>query len=159
MTRPKPPKSGGTERPALPTDPPKSISTIMSPVQLTFRHVQPSPAVAARVRAYARRLEKFYDRITGCHVVIAAVQRHQKRANPYQVRIELIVPGTRLVIDRRPAHRAVGGDLLSSHKAEASRPGLRHQDLYVAIHDAFDVARRQLEDFVRKHRSRQEKAA
>jgi ribosome-associated translation inhibitor RaiA len=136
----------------------RSTPPTMSPVQLTFRHVQPSPAVAARVRAYARRLEKFYDRMTGCHVVITAVQRHQKRANPYQVRIELLVPGTRLVIDRRAAHRAITGDVLTSHKAEESRPALRHQDLYVAIHDAFDVARRQLEDFARKLRSHEVKA-
>ena len=131
----------------------------MSPVHLTFRHVQPSPAVAARVRAYARRLERFYDRIGGCDVVITAIERHQRRANPYQVRIELGVPGTRLVIDRRPAHRAIANDPSSAHKAEASRPALRHQDLYVAIHDAFDTARRKLEDFVRKQRSRQQKAA
>ena len=122
-----------------------------TPLQLTFRHVQPSPAVAARNRAAARKLDRYYDRITGCHVVVEAIQRHQRRGQPYHVRIELLLPGSRLVVGRRPAHGpASAGDPLP--KAEASLPDSRHKDLYVAVHDAFDVARRRLEDYARKQR-------
>jgi cold shock CspA family protein len=47
----------------------------------------------------------------------------------YNVRIDMTVPGAELVIKREP-----------------------NEDLDVAIRDAFDAARRQLEDFARRHR-------
>jgi ribosome-associated translation inhibitor RaiA len=130
-----------------------------SPIQLTFHHVQPSPAISARIRTATQHLERFYGRITSCHVVITAIQRHRRHANPYRVCIELIVPGTRLVIGRRPAHRVAAAPNASSPKAEASTTDARHQDLYVAIHDAFDAARRRLEHYARKQRARQKQAA
>jgi ribosome-associated translation inhibitor RaiA len=128
----------------------RAAKIMTTPLQLTFRHVQPSPAVAARIRAAAQKLDRYYDRITGCHVVVEATQRHQRR-HPYHVRIELLLPGGRLVVGRRPAHGpSADGDPLP--KAEASLPESRHKDLYVAVHDAFDVARRRLEDYARKQR-------
>jgi cold shock CspA family protein len=52
----------------------------------------------------------------------------------YHVRIDLTVPGDELVVSRDPG------------KDQA------HEDVYVAIRDAFDAARRQLEDHARQQR-------
>ena len=38
------------------------------PVQATFRNIDASAAVAARVQEEANKLDKFFDRITSCRV-------------------------------------------------------------------------------------------
>jgi ribosomal subunit interface protein len=104
------------------------------PLQVTFRNLPPSEAIEAAVRERAARLNVFFDRIMACRVVIEAPHRHHRRGNLFHVRIDLTVPGEELVVSREPA----------AHQA--------YQDVYVAIRDAFDEARRQLEDYVRRHR-------
>ena len=107
---------------------------MQTPLQVTFRHMDHSPAVEARVRELAQRLEHFYARITGCHVVVEGPAAHRHKGAPYTVRIDVVVPGRNLHIDsERDAHR-------------------EHADVYVALRDAFDMARRLLEDYVRAER-------
>ena len=104
------------------------------PIQVTFRHVDPSPAVEARVRELAERLDHFYPRMTGCHVVIAGPPAHKHKGAPYSVRIDVIVPGEEIYVDsERDLHE-------------------EHRDVYVALRDAFDAVRRKLEDYARRQR-------
>lgn len=49
------------------------------PLQISFRNMESSPAIAAKVRERANRLERLFDRITACRVVIAAPHRNQRR--------------------------------------------------------------------------------
>jgi len=93
-----------------------------------------SPAVEAKVHELADRLERYSDDIMGCRVVIEARHHHHHQGNLYHVRIDLTVPDAQLVVSREPA----------KHHA--------HEDLYVAIRDAFNGIRRQVEDYARKHR-------
>lgn len=105
-----------------------------SPVQITFRNMDRSPAVEASVRELAERLDHFFDDIMGCRVVVESDHRHHHKGNLYHVRVDLTVPDAELVVSREPeAHQA-------------------HEDIYVAIHDAFGSIRRQLEDYARKRR-------
>ncbi len=104
------------------------------PLQVTFRNMEPSEAVERAVREKAAKLERFYERIMGCRVVLEAVTRRHHQGNLYRVRIDLTVPGRELVVSREPG------------KDHA------HEDVYVAIRDAFDAMRRQLEDYARKRR-------
>jgi len=104
------------------------------PLQVTFRNLPPSEAVEAAVRERAGRLDRFFDRIMACRVVVEAPHQHHRKGRLYHVRINLTVPGEELVVSREPAE----------HHA--------YEDVYVAIRDAFDEARRQLEDHVRRHR-------
>lgn len=103
-------------------------------VELAFRNMDPSPAVEDRVRAQIDKLGQFYDRIMACRVVIETRHRHRHKGNLFHVRIDLTVPNGELVVSREP----------SEHHA--------HEDVYVAIRDAFDAMRRQLQDYVRKQR-------
>jgi ribosome-associated translation inhibitor RaiA len=98
------------------------------PLQITFRDVSASPAVEAKIRERAAKLTKKSPRIAACHVVVEAPHRHQKKGFVYNVRIELAVPGSDIIVGRE--HR--------------ERPS--HADVYVAIRDAFEAATRRLED-------------
>jgi len=101
------------------------------PLQITFRHMEPSPAVEAHIRERAEALDRFYSRIMGCRVVVEASAHRQRQGNLYHVRVDLTVPGREIVVKRDPPE----------HHA--------HEDILVAVRDAFDATRRQLEDYVR----------
>lgn len=102
------------------------------PLQVTFTGMDTSPALEARIREKAARLERFAERAVRCHVTIEAPHRHHRQGQMYRVRIELVVPRGDIVVTREsPQDHA-------------------HEDAYVAVRDAFDAAVRQLEDHVRK---------
>ncbi len=104
------------------------------PVQITFRNMSPSEALEANVREKAQKLERYYDGIMSCRVIVEAHHKHHHKGNLYHVRIDLTVPGQELVVSREP---------VEDHS---------HEDVYVAVRDAFDAARRQLEDYARRRR-------
>ena len=104
------------------------------PVQITFRNMEPSPAVESKIRERAAELDRYHDRITSCRVVVESPHRRHHQGKLYHVRVDLTVPGGELAVSREPPeHRAF-------------------EDVYVAIRDAFDAARRQLEDHARRQR-------
>ena len=105
---------------------------MLLPLQITFRHMDPSPAVEARVRELSARLERFYDSITSCRVVISTPPAHSHKGGPFSVRIDVTVPGGEVFVN-------------SEHDKSGA-----HVDVYVALRDAFDDLRRQLEDYARR---------
>jgi cold shock CspA family protein/ribosome-associated translation inhibitor RaiA len=122
------------------------------PVQVTFKNIEPSNAVAARIEGEAAKLDTFYDRITSCRVVVEAPHRHHKWGVLYHITIELGVPGKEIVVRHEPTLRSAlqHGETEKWHKQlEADAP---HRDIYVSIRDAFKAARRQLQDYVRQQR-------
>lgn len=104
------------------------------PLQISFRDMESSPAIEARIRKKAEKLEKYFDRIISCRVVVEARHRHQHKGKLYNLRIDLRVPGEDLMVDH------------------AGRLDHAHEDVYVAIRDAFDAMTRRLEDHARKVR-------
>lgn len=104
------------------------------PLQITFHNLNRSEAIAAKIRGRAGELEKYCDNITACRVAVEALHKHHRHGNRYHVRIDVTVPGAGLVVSREPdVHHA-------------------YTDVYVAIRDAFDTMRRQLEDYARRRR-------
>jgi len=110
------------------------VEGMQLPVQVSFRNMPPSEAIETDVRERAAKLEAFFERITSARVVIEAPHRQHRQGKLYHVRIDIRVPGREIVVSREPAE----------HHA--------HEDAYVAIRDAFDAARRQLEDYAREVR-------
>ncbi len=100
--------------------------------QISFQGMEPSADVQARVMDRIAKLEEFHNRITSCRVVISAPHRHGRKGRIYTVHIDVGVPGRELVVNREPG------------KDHA------HEDVFVAIRDAFNAMQRQLEDHVRK---------
>ena len=101
-------------------------------LSISFRGMEPSPAVEAQVRRRAAELEQFSDRISACRVVLEVLDRHHHHGRIYHARIDLTVAGGKIVANREP--------------------GLNHahEDLHVAIRDAFDAVRRRLQDHMRR---------
>jgi ribosomal subunit interface protein len=95
--------------------------------------METSEALENDIRQKVEKLEHFFDRITGCHVVVERPHRSHQQGELFHVTINLTVPGEEIVIRRDPAEHHT------------------HEDAYVAVRDAFDAARRKVEDFVRKH--------
>lgn len=104
------------------------------PLQITFRGMDASDTIEGQIRQRAEELERFHGRITACRVVVESAHRHHRQGRIYHVRVELTVPGGDIVVKRDPPE----------HHA--------HEEIHVAIRDAFDATRRQLEDHVRRSR-------
>lgn len=102
--------------------------------QITFRNLPPSEAVESSIRDHITKLNRYYDHITSCRVVVEGSTRHHQ-GNLYHIAIDLRVPGKELVVKRDPGHNQA------------------HEDIYVAIRDAFDTAERELKEFVERQRS------
>jgi ribosome-associated translation inhibitor RaiA len=106
----------------------------MLPLQITFRQMEPSPALEARIRELASRLDKFSQHVVRCHVIVEPVSHHQHKGALYSFHISIAVPDEEIAIDR-------------THPLDHA-----HEDVYVALRDAFRAARRKLEDYERKRR-------
>lgn len=106
---------------------------MLLPIQVTFREVQPSDAVADYVHKRAQKLTHVFDRISTCRVVVeGAHQRHPRQGPSYRVKIELNIPRGEIVVGDRNASGA--------------------EDVYAAIDESFDVALRALKEHLHKHR-------
>ena len=104
------------------------------PILVTFRDMGPSPAIEAAIRERAQRLDRFHPHIMVCRVVVEAPHRHRRKGKLYGIRVDVTIPG---------------GEIAVTHEG---RQNHAHEDVYVAIGDAFDAAGRLLEDHVRKRR-------
>ena len=102
--------------------------------QVSFDDLPVDEAVREIILDHVAELERFSDRITGCHVVVAQPHRHRRHGRLWSIRVDLAVPGGEIAINRH-------------HSRDHA-----HEDVRVAIRDAFDAARRRLEDHVRRMR-------
>lgn len=101
------------------------------PVKITIRDMPPSEALENHIREKAQKLEQFSQTIVSCRVVVEVPHRHQQQGKQFNVRVSLCVPGHEIVVNRD-----------------------HHEDVYVALRDAFDAVKRRLED--REQRLRHE---
>jgi ribosome-associated translation inhibitor RaiA len=107
---------------------------MLEPLHIAFRGMEPPIGLEDDIRDRAEALNRFFDRITACNVVVEARHHHQRQGRLYHVHIELNVPGRTIVVGREPS---------DDHTRE---------DLRVAIRDAFAAAQRQLQDHAREAR-------
>jgi ribosomal subunit interface protein len=98
--------------------------------------MEPSEAVESRIREKTDDLERFYDKITSCEVAVDSPHQHQRKGRIFTVRIEIHLPDAVVLVTTEKQQNPA------------------HEDIYVAIRDAFDAAVRQVEDYVRKTRGR-----
>ena len=99
------------------------------PLQLTFQGMSASSAVEEAVNRKMQHLERFYGGITSCRVVVELLQKHLHQGRPFGVRIDLILPDHALVVNQ-----------------------VEHEDVYVALREAFEDMTCQLEELARRQR-------
>jgi ribosomal subunit interface protein len=93
------------------------------PLQITLRNVAKSEAVESAIRKKAEKLDRYHRQIVSCRVVVEIPSRHKHQGKEFVVRLDIKVPGNEIVINHD-----------------------HHEDLYVALHEAFHAAQRRLED-------------
>ena len=103
-------------------------------LQIELHQVHASPALEARIRASVAELETVFDRIVSCRVSVNGPPGRHRQGELFHVGIEIGVPGERIVVGAAP----------DEHPA--------HADPYVAVHDAFKVARHRLDTYAGRQR-------
>jgi ribosome-associated translation inhibitor RaiA len=93
-----------------------------------------SDELATRIRRRAEELERHFDRIISCHVVVELAGHHHRHGDRYHVSIKLGLPGHELNISHDPS---------DDHNPETAE---------AAADRAFDEIARQLEDCVKRQR-------
>ncbi len=99
------------------------------PLQIATRNFELSPADEQMIRNAAAKLESFASRITSCRVLLELQSRRRQTGNRYNVRIDVAVPGSEIVIKRQA-----------------------DETLLTAAQEAFRAAARRLQDRIRKQR-------
>lgn len=100
------------------------------PLEIAYANLAPSAAVEASVKARLEKLERLFDRLLSCRVVVTASPRHRP-SHQFGIRVEMAVPGDYLVIDRQPG--------LSKDTRET--------DFHGILRTAFEAAERRLKAY------------
>ncbi len=103
----------------------------MLAAQVTIRDILSTSTLDSHIRKHIEKLNRFYDRISSCRVVVELSQKHKHQGKLYNARIDITVPGKELVVTRKMS-----------------------QDIYVALRDAFKAIERQLEEHSKKRHGR-----
>lgn len=99
------------------------------PLQITVRDMPHSDALDARIREKAAKLGEFHPNITSCRVTVEELRKHHHQGRHFRVSIDVRVPSREIVANRD-----------------------HDEDVYVALRDAFDAVKRQLEEEIRLKR-------
>ena len=95
--------------------------------EISFRDMEPSAAVEQLIQRRVKRLEHIFSQVAACRVIVEAPHKHRLRGNLFHVRIDLSAPQSETV-----SARDVGVNIA-------------HEQVNVAIRDAFAAIKRQLE--------------
>ena len=107
----------------------------MVPLQVDYKNFEDHPDLNPLIEEQVQKLEKYFDRITSCHVVLSKPHNHHNQGHHYHVHLDVHVPGNTIAITREP------------EKNE------RHEDIEPAIRDAFKTAKRKLQEYSDRLRS------
>ncbi|MCB1664260.1 MAG: ribosome-associated translation inhibitor RaiA [Pseudomonadales bacterium] len=102
--------------------------------QVVFHNIDQSPALIENVNKRIEKLQRFSNDIIGGRVVLDSPHNNHHKGKVFSVTLE-IHTSTKEVIVRQGQH---------------DKPA--HEDIYVAVRDAFNAAERQLKATDKKHR-------
>ncbi|HKQ80949.1 MAG TPA: HPF/RaiA family ribosome-associated protein [Steroidobacteraceae bacterium] len=102
---------------------------MQTPIRITYRHIDPSAALEARIREYVTHLEQCCE-LDECHVTLEVPAGQRRTGTSFQVNIELALPGRKIAV----------------HSGRADR--FAHTDIYAALRETFATVRRLLADYL-----------
>jgi len=103
--------------------------------QIVYHNIDQTEAINDAVLKRIGKLKRFSDRIITGRVVLDSPHNNHHKGKVYSVGLEIHTPVKEVRVNQ------------DHHDNHA------HEDLYVAIRDAFDVAERQLKSVDKKHRT------
>jgi ribosome-associated translation inhibitor RaiA len=109
------------------------------PLEISYHNIDKSQAADEVIRAHVADLEEIYDRITSCRVRVDRRADNDNHSIPPVVRIELGIPGQKNVV--------------VAHEPEHLQRKFQTPDLSNAIHEAFRIAERRLQDLKEMRKS------
>jgi len=125
----------------------------LSPI-ITFRGIHTTATLEADIRKRLAKLDRLCPRMTSARVWVELVGRHHRHGNRVRVRVELVVPGGDVVVrhDVQASARAEArsGEIASVRKSTEIEAG--HRYARVAVREAFEAARRRLQDHLKRQR-------
>jgi ribosomal subunit interface protein len=114
---------------------------MQTPLQLTFRSIPHSDALAIHVNRRAEKLERLFDRIISCHVVVELAGHHRSRGERYRITVNLGLPGHEILVSHAPSEDG----FLDGARETTDR--------------AFDQVERELEDWMKRRREERHESA
>lgn len=113
---------------------------MISETQVVFRGIDHSPAVEEAVHKRVEKLERFSDQIHSIRVILESPHNYHHKGNVYHVGVEATIPNRDIVVTHE------------QHDKHA------HEDIYIAIRDAFNAFERRLKSVYGKQRSKERHA-
>lgn len=105
------------------------------PLEINLRNVGPDEeAFRAEIERQAEKLGKLYSDIMNCRVVVDSPAGHKRRGDPYRVSVEVLLHQKKKIVGRN----------------KTVRDRKTYEDVTLAVREAFDAAKRQLEEYSRK---------
>ncbi len=97
-------------------------------LKINYRHLSPSDALDDRIKALADKLARMADhRIQSMNVIIEAPNKPHTSGHPFRVHLDFQMPGKHMAVSHDPGNKNA------------------HDDVYVALRDAFRAAERQVQ--------------
>jgi ribosomal subunit interface protein len=112
---------------------------MISDTQVVFRNIEHSDAVEFAVQKRLQKLERYCDEIQSLKVTLETPHNNHYKGKVYHVGVEAMVPNHDIVVTH------------DQHDNQA------HEDIYVAIRDAFNAVERRLKSVYGKQRSRMQR--
>jgi len=112
---------------------------MISPLQIEFRNTHPIEAVESRIRQELAEFEKVYSGLLTCRVEVEA-PKHERRGSVSRVRIDLGIPAKK----GAPGSELPG--IEGGQNTEHLEVTSQRKDASMAVHAAFNVARRRLKE-------------
>ncbi|MDG2141661.1 MAG: HPF/RaiA family ribosome-associated protein [Gammaproteobacteria bacterium] len=107
---------------------------MISDFQILFHKIDQSHALVQAVQKRINKLGRFCDQIMSGRVVLDSPHNYHLKGKVYSVSIEIHTAFKKVIVNQE------------QHNNHA------HEDLYIAIRDAFDIAERQLKSADKKYR-------
>jgi len=100
------------------------------PIIITFPRKKPDPVIETEIRKRAVKLDALCPGIISCHVVADIPHRHHQHGNNFRVRIDIKVRRNEIAVARDGSQK----------------------DIRLVLREAFDVARRLLQEHASQRR-------
>jgi ribosomal subunit interface protein len=102
--------------------------------QVVFHNIDQSPALIEKVNSRIQKLQRFSNDIIGGRVVLDSPHNNHHKGKVFSVTLEIHTSGKEVIV----------------RQGQHDKPA--HEDIYVAVRDAFNAAERQLKATDKKHR-------